>query len=112
MLAGAGVSEEELEAELQERLADAERMQLQDDGVSAVLLLSAQAELGRMREAAAGAAAAAPPAEVWLQAAVTSPTALAPFMRIQGVGIQEVFNAGSSRVHTQTHCQVGVSSYR
>jgi hypothetical protein len=72
VLAGAGVSEEELEAELQERLADAERMALQDEGVSAVLLLSAQAELGRMREAAAAAAPAAPPAaEVRLRAAVT-----------------------------------------
>ena len=64
VIAGLGVSEEEADAELAERLLEVERLQLQGEGVSAVLLLSAQAELARLREelAAATAAAAAPAA--------------------------------------------------
>ena len=75
VIAGLGVSEEEVDAELAERLLDIERLQQQDEGVSSVLLLAAQAELGRLRTeltAATAAAAAAPPvaAEVRLRAAL------------------------------------------
>lgn len=43
-----GVAEEELDADVQEHIAEAARQQSSDDGVSAVLLLAAQAELGRV----------------------------------------------------------------
>jgi LDH2 family malate/lactate/ureidoglycolate dehydrogenase len=78
VLAAQGVSEDELDAELAERLAEAERQAVSDEGVSTVLLLSAQAELGALRSSANTAAASpAPAAEAEVRAA--RPQACRPF---------------------------------
>ena len=44
-----GVDEGQLDAEVQAHLAEAARQDSTDEGVSAVLLLAAQAELGKVR---------------------------------------------------------------
>lgn len=48
MLQERGVNEEQLDAEVQAHLAEAARQDSTDEGVSAVLLLAAQAELGKV----------------------------------------------------------------
>ena len=64
VLAAQGVSEDELDAELAECLAEADRQAVSDEGVSSVLLLSAQAELRALRSAPASASTAPAEAEV------------------------------------------------
>lgn len=61
---------DDLDAELAERLAEAERQAVNDEGVSSVLLLSAQAELQALRSAGAPSPApAAAPADAEVRTA-------------------------------------------
>lgn len=53
VITGLGTSEDELDADLQERLADAEHQQYTDDAINAVLLLAAQAEMAQLRASSA-----------------------------------------------------------
>lgn len=66
VLTGLGTSEQEIEVDIQERLADAEQMHTADEALNGALLVSARAEIAQLR----AGAASPPPDEVSL-----------PFMR-------------------------------
>lgn len=57
VITGLGTSEDELDADLQERLAEAEQQQYTDDALNAVLLLAAQAEIVQLRASATSTSA-------------------------------------------------------
>ena len=49
MLLAKGISEDDLEAELEEKLLDVDRMHTHDEGVNSVLVASAGAEIDSLR---------------------------------------------------------------
>ena len=49
VILAAGVSEQELDADLQERLAEAEHQQDTDASLNSILVLAAQAEIDQLR---------------------------------------------------------------
>ena len=50
VILAAGVNEQELDADLQERLAEAEHQQDTDASLNSILVLAAQAEIDQLRE--------------------------------------------------------------
>ncbi len=63
VIAGLGTTEEELEVDLQERLADAEHMHASDEALNGALLVSARAEITQLRTSGSSSAAQAVPGE-------------------------------------------------
>ncbi|EIE18143.1 hypothetical protein COCSUDRAFT_49368 [Coccomyxa subellipsoidea C-169] len=59
VIAGLGTTEEELEVDLQERLADAEHMHASDEALNGALLVSARAEITQLRTSGSSSAAQA-----------------------------------------------------
>ncbi len=56
VIAGLGTSEQELEVDIQERLADAEHMHTADEALNGALLVSARAVIAQLRASAAASA--------------------------------------------------------
>ena len=56
VILASGATEQELDADLQERLAEAEHQQDTDASLNSILVLSAQAEIDQLRSAVAASA--------------------------------------------------------